>query len=154
MGYEQLKLDRQICFKVYSLNRAIHAAYAPFLKKLQLTYPQYLAMLVLWEVDNITVKTVCERLELDIGTVSPLLKRLEKLRLVERRRSEADERQVNVRLTPKGRSLEHQAQEIPDNIASCLLGGKTDADFLRDLSGQLDIAVRALKKPDCHDSRS
>lgn len=154
MGYEQLKLDRQICFRVYSLNRAIHAAYAPFLKKLSLTYPQYLAMLVLWESDGISVKAVCERLDLDIGTVSPLLKRLEGLQMLERHRSETDERQVFVHLSAKGKALEHRAKEIPEAIASCLIGGKMDVESLRELSGQLDIALETLKEAGCQDPRS
>ena len=98
-----LRLDNQICFAVYSTAHAFNRVYKPLLDKLGLTYPQYLVMLVLWERDGVPVKDIGERLFLDSGTLTPLLKRLEAAELVKRTRSTEDERQVLIALTPQGR---------------------------------------------------
>mgnify|MGYP006395178641 FL=1 len=98
MAYEELLLSNQLCFLVYRLDREINARYRPLLAELGLTYPQYLVMLVLWEEDNLSISAVCERLKLDTGTISPLIKRLEGLKLVKRKRSKEDERSVRVML--------------------------------------------------------
>lgn len=112
-----LLLDQQLCFALYSATRAMTQAYAPLLAPLGLTYPQYLAMLVLWEDDDLAVKDLGARLELDSGTLTPLLKRLEALGLVARARDAADERVVRVRLTQKGRSLRRRALAVPAQMA-------------------------------------
>lgn len=112
-----LTLDKQLCFAVYSTAHAFNRFYKPLLDRIGLTYPQYLAMLVLWEGDGVTVKHLGERLMLDSGTLTPLLKRLETLGLVSRKRAEADERQVLVSLTPAGRKMREKAQEIPPAVA-------------------------------------
>src|SRR6201986_3830711 len=111
-----LKLDHQICFAVYSAAHAFNRVYKPLLDRLGLTYPQYLVMLVLWERDDVPVKEIGERLFLDSGTLTPLLKRLEAADLIKRTRSTEDERQVLIALTPKGRSLKEKARAVPEGI--------------------------------------
>ncbi|WP_250509838.1 MarR family transcriptional regulator [Caballeronia sp. GACF4] len=120
-----LELDQQICFALYSTSLAMTKTYKPMLDKLGLTYPQYLAMLVLWESDNLTVKEIAARLSLDSATLTPLLKRLEAQGYVERIRGVEDERQVHVRLTAQGRSLRQSARAIPPEIF-CAAGSDVD----------------------------
>ncbi|MDE1950141.1 MAG: MarR family transcriptional regulator [Burkholderiales bacterium] len=112
-----LLLDRQLCFALYSASLAMTRFYKPLLDPLGLTYPQYLVMLVLWEGDAIGVGQLGERLRLDSGTLTPLLKRLEGAGLVQRRRDPGDERRVSVALSPAGRALKARAQGIPEQIA-------------------------------------
>ena len=112
-----LRLDLQLCFPLYAASRAMVQAYTPLLAKLGLTYPQYLVMLVLWETDGVTVKALGERLYLDSGTLTPLLKRLETLGFVRRERSREDARSVTVSLTAQGRALRRKAASIPEAIA-------------------------------------
>ncbi|MFM0119470.1 MarR family transcriptional regulator [Paraburkholderia sp. RL18-101-BIB-B] len=109
-------LDEQLCFALYSTSLAMTKAYKPLLDKLGLTYPQYLAMLVLWESDDVTVKDMAARLNLDSATVTPLLKRLETQGLLERVRGVEDERLVYIRLTKAGSALKRQAREVPAEI--------------------------------------
>jgi DNA-binding MarR family transcriptional regulator len=113
---DPLALDNQFCFALYSASLAMTKAYKPFLESLGLTYPQYLTMLVLWEQDDLLVKAIGERLFLDSGTLTPLLKRLEALDLVRRTRDKQDERQVRITLTKEGRALKKQAQRIPYQV--------------------------------------
>ncbi|MBI5257517.1 MAG: MarR family transcriptional regulator [Burkholderiales bacterium] len=112
-----LALDHQLCFALYSASLAMTKAYKPLLAPLGLTYPQYLVMLVLWEADGITVSQVGERLTLDSGTLTPLLKRLEALGLLQRLRDAADERRVLLQLTPAGRALKQRAVAVPQAMA-------------------------------------
>jgi DNA-binding MarR family transcriptional regulator len=121
------RLDSQICFAVYSTLHAINKAYAPLLEKVELTYPQYLVMLVLWEGDDVTVKAIGERLHLDSGTLTPLLKRLEANGHIQRMRDPKDERQVRVKLTEAGKDLRRQAREIPGQIARAM--GRPNEDL-------------------------
>lgn len=111
-----LQLDNQICFAVYSAGHAFNRVYKPLLEKLGLTYPQYLAMLVLWERDNVPVKEIGEKLFLDSGTLTPLLKRLEAAGLVKRTRGAEDERTVIVTLTAQGKALREKAGAVPQGI--------------------------------------
>lgn len=111
-----LRLDNQICFAVYSAAHAFNRVYKPLLDRLSLTYPQYLVMLVLWERDGVPVKDIGERLFLDSGTLTPLLKRLEMAGLVRRTRSTEDERQVLIDLTPQGQALKEKARAVPQSI--------------------------------------
>jgi MarR family transcriptional regulator, organic hydroperoxide resistance regulator len=111
-----LLLGNQLCFAVYSTAHAFNRAYKPLLDRLGLTYPQYLVMLVLWERDGVPVKDIGERLLLDSGTLTPLLKRLEAAELVRRTRSTEDERQVLIALTPRGQALKEKAQAVPEGI--------------------------------------
>ena len=111
-----LRLDNQICFAVYSAAHAFNRVYKPLLDRLGLTYPQYLVMLVLWQRDGVPVKEIGERLHLDSGTLTPLLKRLEQAGLVKRTRSTEDERQVLIRLTAQGNGLKDKARAVPPSI--------------------------------------
>jgi DNA-binding MarR family transcriptional regulator len=113
---DPLALDNQFCFALYSASLAMTKTYKPFLEKLHLTYPQYLVMLVLWQQDDVLVKTIGELLFLDSGTLTPLLKRLEASSLIMRTRDEADERQVRITLTKEGRALKKKAQDIPYQV--------------------------------------
>lgn len=117
---ETLKLDDFLCFAVYSANHAFNRVYKPILDRLSLTYPQYLAMVTLWDADGVTVGQIGERLMLETNTLTPLLKRLESAGLVRRVRDMSDERQVRIHLTEKGRGLREQAECIPGKIADCL----------------------------------
>jgi len=110
---EMLKLDNQLCFAVYATSRAITKMYRPLLEKLNLTYPQYLVLLVLWETDGISVKSLGKRLYLDSGTLTPLLKRMEKNGLLLRERSSDDERVVMVNLSDQGKEMKEEACEVP-----------------------------------------
>ncbi|MBN2253323.1 MAG: MarR family transcriptional regulator [Kosmotogaceae bacterium] len=115
---ELLKLDNQLCFALYSSSRGITRLYRPLLSEFGMTYPQYLAMLVLWEREPLTVRELGERLFLDSGTLTPLLKRMEKKGFLTRERSQGDERQVLIGLTDKGRKLRDKALAIPLKIAN------------------------------------
>jgi DNA-binding MarR family transcriptional regulator len=108
-----LKLENQICFPVYAVSRLITKAYQPLLQALDLTYPQYLVFLLLWEHGQLTVKELGEKLLLDSGTLTPLLKRMEQKQWLSRRRDPRDERSVIIELLPAGRALEAQAGTIP-----------------------------------------
>jgi DNA-binding MarR family transcriptional regulator len=112
-----LQLDHQLCFALYSASLAMTKRYKPLLEPLGLTYPQYLVMLVLWEGDGVTVSQLGERLALDSGTLTPLLKRLEAAGLVQRLRDSADERRVLLQLTPAGRALKARALKLPETVA-------------------------------------
>jgi DNA-binding MarR family transcriptional regulator len=122
---QMLRLDNQICFAIYSTAHAFNRVYKPLLDRLGLTYPQYLVMLVLWERDGVPVKDIGERLYLDSGTLTPLLKRLEAAGLVKRTRSTEDERQVLIALTPQGQALREAARAVPQSIlaaSACSIG--------------------------------
>lgn len=113
---ELLLLDNQLCFPLYSAANAVVRAYRPLLDALDLTYPQYLVMMVLWQQNAISVKTLGEKLHLDSGTLTPLLKRLESKGLVERRRSVTDERARELWLTERGTALREQALAVPKSM--------------------------------------
>jgi MarR family transcriptional regulator, organic hydroperoxide resistance regulator len=113
---QPLRLDNQICFAIYSTAHAFNRVYKPLLDRLGLTYPQYLVMLVLWERDGVPVKDIGERLFLDSGTLTPLLKRLEAVQLIKRTRSTKDERQVLIALTPHGQALKEKARAVPQSV--------------------------------------
>jgi len=113
---QPLKLDNQICFAIYSAAHAFNRVYKPLLDQLGLTYPQYLVMLVLWERDGVPLKDIGERLFLDSGTLTPLLKRLEAAQLIKRSRSTEDERQVLIALTSRGQALKEKARAVPPSI--------------------------------------
>ncbi|MBN8747414.1 Organic hydroperoxide resistance transcriptional regulator [Xylophilus ampelinus] len=131
---ELLKLDNQLCFAVYSASLAMTRLYKPQLDKLGLTYPQYLVMLALWEEDGLMVSALGERLSLDSGTLTPLLKRLEANGLVARVRDVADERRVHITLTAAGRRLKGRAAGVP----ACLLAAsECSIDELVTLTRQL-----------------
>jgi DNA-binding MarR family transcriptional regulator len=139
---DHLTLDEQLCFPLYAASRAMTAVYRPKLERLGLTYPQYLVMLALWERDERSVGDVCQALDLDSGTLSPLLKRLEAAGLVERRRSAADERRVDIRLTERGRALRAEAGDIPAQMAEA---SGLSMDEVIALRGVLHRLTEALK---------
>jgi DNA-binding MarR family transcriptional regulator len=141
----ELALDRQVCFALYSASRATTAVYRPMLDKLGVTYPQYLVLLVLWEKDGRGVKDICAELNLDTGTLSPMLKRLEGLGFIERRRLSSDERRVEIHLTETGSALRAEALDIPRKLAE-----KTgmDVDDLVKLKESLDALTSALHHTD------
>lgn len=130
MNYDGLKLENQVCFPLYACARETIKLYKPFLDKLDLTYTQYITMLVLWEREHVTVKELGERLYLDSGTLTPLLKKLEEKGLVDRRRSTVDERNLIVSITQKGADLREQAVDIPKEMAKCLVLDKEETKVL------------------------
>ncbi len=136
----ELTLDDQLCFALYAASRAMTACYRPLLDRLDLTYPQYLVMLVLWDEGPSTVSHLGERLRLDSGTLSPLLRRLEKHGLVTRSRRADDERSVVIDPTERGRGLRERADEVPRQIRGRLQGIDTDA--LRDDLRRLETLLR------------
>jgi DNA-binding MarR family transcriptional regulator len=122
---DPLLLGNQICFAVYSTAHAFNRFYKPLLDKLGLTYPQYLVMMVLWEQDGVPVKDIGEKLFLDSGTLTPLLKRMEAADLIKRTRSTQDERQVLIALTPHGHALRERARAVPQAMlarSACSVG--------------------------------
>lgn len=133
---EMLALDNQFCFALYSASLAMTKTYKPFLEKLGLTYPQYLVMLVLWQQDDVLVKSIGEKLFLDSGTLTPLLKRLESSSLILRTRDESDERQVRITLSREGRALKRKAQDIPYQVL-CASGQPQES--LKNLRAQLSL---------------
>jgi DNA-binding MarR family transcriptional regulator len=120
MTQDPLSLDNQLCFAIYAASHAFTKAYRPLLTELGLTYPQYLVMLVLWEKRAASVTEICAALGLDTGTLSPLLKRLEKTGYIRRERSREDERQVTIALTTPGMTLKARAQEVLKSIGQAI----------------------------------
>lgn len=120
MGFEQLKLENQLCFPLYACAKEVVRKYKPYLDEIGLTYTQYIAMLVMWEYGSMNVKSLGQRLYLDSGTLTPLLKKLENAGLITRSRSHADERNLIVALTPRGQTLEDRAKDIPHKMSACI----------------------------------
>ena len=145
--HAELQLDNQICFRLYTASRLVTQAYTPMLTELDITYPQYLVLMVLWEKDNQPVNDIAHRLLLETNTVTPLLQRMEKLGIVTRKKGEQDKRQQIVSLTEKGKAMEEQAYNtIPkgmnDIFSACPLKPK---DYPR-LAEDLDSIIETLKK--------
>lgn len=141
-----LELDAMLCFAIYAAGHAFTRFYKPRLEALGLTYPQYLVFLVLWQEDGLTVKALGEKLFLDSGTITPMVKRLEARGLLRRERDTADERQVRVHLTDAGRAMREQALAIPLAVSNALSSGEKDAierlrQGLQLLRAQLDAAA-------------
>lgn len=143
---KDLVLDKQLCFALYGASLALTRTYKPLLEPLGLTYPQYLVMMVLWEEDHLAVKALGEKLGLDSGTLSPLLKRLEQADFVKRQRDSKDERQVTVSLTPKGRALQDEAVHVMSAIGSAIGCSLEEVAALRQqlqaLRGRLNAAAQ------------
>ncbi len=117
---EAMKLSNQLCFPLYAAARNVTNLYTPWLKPLGLTYTQYIVFLVLWEKDGISVTEIGEKLMLDNGTLSPLLKKMEQAGYVERHRCRADDRVVEITLTKAGKALQDKARDIPKKVADCI----------------------------------
>ncbi len=148
-NYENLKLNNQLCFALYASTNAITKLFNQKLSKLGLTYPQFLILLVLWESDGLTVKNLSQKLALDSGTVTPVLKRLEKGGFLSRKRSTIDERVVNVFLTEQAKNLEQEVAEIQKKVACQTELTNTEFVDLRDtLHGLLNTMTLKLKDSD------
>ncbi|KAA8727102.1 MarR family transcriptional regulator, organic hydroperoxide resistance regulator [Ewingella americana] len=137
-----LHLDQQMCFALYSANLALHKVYRKLLGELDLTYPQYLVMLVLWQRDDVIVSEIGEKLFLDSATLTPLLKRLETAGLLVRNRAKSDERQVIITLTDAGKALKEKAKGIPEAI---MCATECDIEEMSALKGQLESLRERLK---------
>ena len=118
--YDSLKLENQLCFPLYACSKEVIRRYKPYLDKLDLTYTQYIAMMVMWEKKEVTVKELGECLYLDSGTLTPVLKKLEEKNYVVRNRSKVDERNLIVSITQEGEDLKEQAVQIPASLGACV----------------------------------
>ncbi|MBR6220272.1 MAG: MarR family transcriptional regulator [Clostridia bacterium] len=137
MSVDALRLDNQLCFPLYACAREVVRRYKPFLDALDLTYTQYVTMLVLWECPRLTSKEIGDRLHLDSGTLTPVLKRLDEKGLVTRARDMMDERNLVVALTDRGRALRDEAADIPARLGACLPLTGEEAEALRGLLRKL-----------------
>jgi DNA-binding MarR family transcriptional regulator len=144
MSDSNLKLENQVCFPIYSASRLITKAYKPFLDKMGVTYPQYLVLMVLWENDTLSVNKISEKLMLNTNTLSPLLKRMEKMGVLERRRSTEDERIVVVQLTKKGKELKSEARPIPEKLLHGLLSENIELSDILQLKEMLNEWINVL----------
>ncbi|MCR5111413.1 MAG: MarR family transcriptional regulator [Ruminococcus sp.] len=117
---EAMKLENQLCFPLYAAARAVTGAYTPYLRQLDLTYTQYIVLLVLWEKDGVTVGEICRKLMLDSGTLSPVLKKMQKQGYLEKQHSKDDERAVLIHLTDDGKALQEKAKDIPLQVGKCV----------------------------------
>ena len=146
MDNEQLKLESQFCFRLYSAARLMMGAYHPYLDPLSITYPQYLVLLVLWEQDKQPVCDIGKRLMLDTNTMTPLLQRMEKAGLITRTRGKEDTRQRIVALTKQGRALYEQAQYIPENMRKAVRMPESELEEILQAVPLLDKLIEELKK--------
>src|SRR5665647_1308906 len=138
MDFEHLKLSNQLCFPVYAASRLIIREYQPYLDQLGITYPQYLVLMVLWETDGVSVNEITQKLILNTNTVTPLLKRMETLGIIVRKRSESDERKVMISLTEKGKEMKFTASAIPQKLANNLNAGTLTMNQLVELRTNLN----------------
>ena len=125
--FDYLKLENQLCFPLYAASKEVVRRYKPFLDKLNLTYTQYIAMLVLWEDENVNVKELGEKLFLDSGTLTPLLKKLEDKGYIIRNKADFDERNLSIRLTEEGLNLKKEAMTVPKSVGKCINLSKEEA---------------------------
>lgn len=141
-NFDDLKLENQLCFSLYATSREVIKIYKPFLDKFNLTYTQYIAMLVLWEYEKSTVKEIGKKLHLDSGTLTPLLKKMESMELIRRYRDINDDRVVIVELSEKGRRLKYDITSVPKDIACKINLEKNEIKRLKD---ELDNLLEKLK---------
>lgn len=144
MAYEQLKLENQLCFSLFAASHLITRRYKPQLEKLGITYPQYLVLLVLWEEDNLSVNDIAAKLILNTNTIMFLLKQMDKQGLIDRRRSDDDERRVLVCLSEKGMRLREAVADIPARLAKGLIPEVLSVSETMDLKGKLHRVMRKL----------
>ena len=145
--HDELKLDNQICFRLYSASRLITQAYTPMLTALGITYPQYLVLMVLWEKDNQPVNDIAHRLILETNTVTPLIQRMEKQGLITRKQGDKDKRQQIVSLTINGKEMEERAyQLIPPAMLGRLAACPLQLNDYQNLAKELDSIINTLKK--------
>ena len=146
MTCEQLKLDNQLCFRLYTAARLVTGAYQPYFAEMGITYPQYLVLLVLWEKDNQPVCDIANRLLLDTNTVTPLLQRMEKAGLITRTRGKEDTRTRIVALTDQGKAMFEQAQEIPDCLRRDIALKTGEEEEFIQMIPTLDKLIEGLKR--------
>ena len=145
--HSELQLKNQICFRLYTATRLVIQAYTPMLSELGITYPQYLVLMVLWEKDNQPVNDIAHRLLLETNTITPLLQRMEKLGIVNRKKGEKDRRQQIVSLTKKGKDMEEKAYAlIPPGMGKRLSACPFRAEDYQMLAWDLDLIIDTLKK--------
>lgn len=147
----KLRIQEQLCFALYSTSRAITKIYGALLSDMGVTYPQYLAMLMLWEQDGILVSEIAAALEIDGGTATPLIQRLEKLDLVMRIRCKDDERRVRVYLTPKGKSLYEKALDVPHGLG---VATGLDAETAHRIVDEMSVIKAFIAKGDAKNTTS
>jgi len=145
MAYEQLKLDNQLCFRLYTAARLVTSAYTPYFKEFGITYPQYLVLMVLWERDNRVISEITDLLKLETNTVTPLLQRMEKQGLIVRQKSVSDSRQRLVSLTKEGKKLEEEIKEVPNCLARKIVNDGINHDELISLVQLLDKFIGAME---------
>ena len=146
MEYEQLKLENQLCFRLYTAARLTMGVYHPYLDPLGITYPQYLVLLVLWEQDKQPVCDIAKKMMLDTNTVTPLLQRMEKAGIIKRTRGKEDSRQRIVSLTEKGKAMQEQAKHIPERLHNEVALKTGDMEEILKLIPELDKLIDGLKK--------
>ena len=146
MAYELLKLDNQLCFRLYTAARLTMGAYHPYLDPLGITYPQYLVMLVLWEHEKQTVMDISHRLQLDTNTVTPLLQRMEKAGLIKRTKGKEDARQRIVTLTKKGLEMQEQAKHIPECLIADIIQKADEEEEYMSMIPILNKLIEGLKR--------
>jgi DNA-binding MarR family transcriptional regulator len=144
--YDQLKLENQLCFRLYTASRLITQAYRPFFEPLGITYPQYLVLLVLWEHGNLPVSEITSRLMLETNTVTPLLQRMEREGLIVRTRGTVDTRQRMVSLTKKGHDMQERAKDIPSCMSKTWEGNHPMVDDMIAMKTTLDNIIETLKR--------
>ena len=145
--YTELQLDNQICFRLYTASRLVTQAYTSLLNTLGITYPQYLVLMVLWEKDNQPVNDIAHRLLLETNTVTPLLQRMEKLGIVNRKKGEQDKRQQIVSLTKKGKKLEEETYAlVPSSMDKLFTDCPIKHEDYPNLAQELDSIIETLKK--------
>ena len=135
--YESLRIENQLCFPLYACAKELVRKYSPLLEKIDLTYTQYITMMILWENKEIKVKDLGEKLFLDSGTLTPLLKKLEAKGFVERIRDKSDERNVTIKITKEGEKLQDKALTVPEEIKKCIYLSPVEANVLYELLNKL-----------------
>lgn len=146
MLYDQLKLDNQLCFRLYAASRLMIQTYRPYLEQLNVTYPQYLVLMVLWETNGMPVNDIAKKLALETNTATPLIQRMERDGLVSRSKGKVDTRQTIVTLTEKGEKLKEAAADIPNCMLDILAKNGVSTETLSGLSPLLDDIVAHLRK--------
>ena len=146
MKYEQLKLENQVCFRLYTAARLTTGAYHPYLDPLGITYPQYLVLLVLWEQDKQPVNDIAHKLFLETNTVTPLLHLMVKARLIQRTKGKEDSRQRIVSLTKKGIEMREQAKHIPECLSADIIKNEGSVEEISQMIPTLDKLIQGLKQ--------
>jgi DNA-binding MarR family transcriptional regulator len=147
MAYKQLKLENQVCFRLYTVSRLITQSYQPWLSKLGITYTQYLVLMVLWEKDCQPVNDIAHRLLLETNTVTPLIKRMEQMKIVARTKGKSDARQTIVSLTEHGKALEEEAYTIPGCMTDMLKAAGLPSATFEKMVPLLDEVISKMQQP-------